>query len=117
MWAAILRGILKIASLLGVVAASEGAKVIAFKVILYALFTIVLPIVFVNIFYEIVDSFLTDSLAESGGFISSSRTFSLTGFAGFFASALRLPEIFSIMMGALACKISFRMIPFFKVVN
>lgn len=109
--------LLAILSFLGNLLASQAARVIAGKVILYALFTIVLPIILVNVFYEIVDSFLTESLAQSGGFTSSSRIFSLTGFAGFFATALRLPEIFSILMGALACKISFRMIPFFKVVN
>jgi hypothetical protein len=109
--------ILAIIGFLGKIIASETARIIALKVILYAFFSVVLPIVLVNVFYEVVDSFLTESLASSGGFTSSSRTFSLTGLAGFFASALRLPEIFTVLMGALACKISLRMIPFVKVVN
>lgn len=112
-----IQALLAILSSVGSILASETARVVALKIILYALFTIVLPVILVNVFYEIMDSFLTEALNSSSGFIGSSSSFSLTGFIGFFASCLRLPEVFSIIMGALATKVSFRMIPYVRVVN
>lgn len=90
-----------------------AANVLATKIILTALFVVVLPIVLNNVLYGLMD--VVFSAAQ--GFASTHdpdlpTVVSLTGLAGYMADVLGLIDAFSVVLSAMALRFMFTWIPF-----
>jgi hypothetical protein len=97
--------------------ASKTAEALALKIILTALFMVILPIVLNNVFYDIMESLLTAANEKVGDTGTTSAVLQLSGLAAFLASHLRLPEALSIIITGVTTKVTLRLIPFVRVVN
>lgn len=87
-------------------------RFIALKLVLFTLCATVLPIVLYNIISfigsELLD--LISTLNQGSGL--QSFILELTGFGGWFAKTLKLPEAFTAVMSAAILRFTFNLIPF-----
>lgn len=85
---------------------------IALKAALLFLFVTVLPIVILNLlntFLEGIIGIINSQVSSSG---LSAQTLELTGLTAWLVTQFRIPEAFSIVLGAMAFKVVLKMIPF-----
>ena len=93
---------------------SSVVSFLAFKVVLYALFVTILPIVLNNVFKKIIDGVISvaNTYAGSG---APSMVVTFTGAAASLVNIVGLPFAFSIIIAACAFKLTLRMIPFVRL--
>lgn len=88
-----------------------AARLLILKVLLFGLVVTVLPTIIYNLVVEIFQELLNYSASRiqdvQGDFI-----YSATGLAGFLATYLRLPEVFSILASAFSFRVVIAFIPF-----
>ena len=92
--------------------ASSVVRFLAIKLVLSALFITVLPIVLNNLFYHILSSFLSSISSHFPD--TQSVTVQLTGLAAFLADHLQLVSFVSILMSALALRLTFKLFGLLK---
>lgn len=80
--------------------ASSVARFIAMKVLLTALFVVVLPIVLNNLIVKIMTAIYDKAVSSVSGV--SSVIVEMVGLAGYLAQSLSLPLILSILLGAVS---------------
>jgi hypothetical protein len=85
----------------------------ALKTVFSTLTITVLPIILTNVFKAIVDGVLSLITSMIGSV--SPLAVSLTGLAGWLASALSVPACFAILFTAIAIKFTLRLIPFVRI--
>jgi hypothetical protein len=85
-------------------------RAVIWKGIIYALFVAILPTVLYNLFSLILQEFL--SIASSYGSQGQSIVVTFTGFIGWLAYNLKIPEAFSMLLSALAFRVTISFIPF-----
>lgn len=86
--------------------AVEVAKWIAFKGLVYLVLFTVVPVLLYNIFQDFIFDAITWGLQYIGasGFSGAGLTIQLTGFAGYIATVIGLPSMFSMFMTAIAIR-------------
>jgi|Deesub1362A_J573_1020465.scaffolds.fasta_scaffold04255_4 hypothetical protein len=99
--------------LVGSLLSSSVARFVALKIVLWGLFVTVLPVVLINVFAEILQG-LMDVVGASVGSGSEPLLVQFTGFAGWLAYHLRIPEGFSLLFSALAFRFTLRLVPFLR---
>jgi len=80
--------------------ASSVARFIALKILLTALFVVVLPIILNNLIVKLMTALYNKALLEVG--TTDSAIIDLTGLGAFLADSLSLPLIVSILLGAVS---------------
>ena len=91
------------------------ASFIALKVVLYALFVTILPVVLNNVFKLIIDGMISVANSAAGGGGAPSMVVEFTGVAASLVTIVGLPFAFSIIIAACAFKLTLRMIPFVRL--
>lgn len=91
---------------------SAVVRFIALKVILYALCVTILPIVLYNLFNKIMGEILTVASSGAGGYELQPFVVQLTGFMGWLAIKLKIPETFSIIISSAIFRMAISFIPF-----
>lgn len=86
-------------------------QVIMWKIFIYGLFVITLPLVLKGVFWLIVKVFLDYAGGSSLPSGIHPFTYTFTELGAWLAGKLRLPEILGIYLGALSAKVSLRMLP------
>jgi len=80
--------------------ASSVARFIAFKVLMTALFVVVLPVVLNNLIVTIVTAIYDKAVGVTSGV--QAAIIDMSGLAGYLANALGLPLVLSILLGAVS---------------
>lgn len=88
---------------------SSVVRFLALKIVLSALFITVLPIILNNVFYSILNSLISSFSSSVSSSNVHSITVQLTGLAAFLASHLQLVSFVSILMSALALRVTFKL--------
>lgn len=89
----------------------QVVQAIMWKVFIYGLFVVTLPLVLKGVFWMIVKAYLTyagDSVLPTG---LHPWSYTFTGLGAWIAGKFRLPEILGLYLGALSAKVSLRMMP------
>jgi hypothetical protein len=84
----------------------------AFKIILKTLFVVFLPILLFNVMNRFMSDFLywaNTRMAAAGG---SPMSIQLSGLTAFLASEIGIIQGFSMLMSAIAIRLTFKLIPF-----
>lgn len=89
-----------------------AVRAIIWKGILYTLFVTIFPTVLYNLFSSLLTEFI--AIASSYGSTGSSVVVHLTGFAGWFAAHMKIPEVFSMIISALCFRVTISFIPFLR---
>jgi hypothetical protein len=85
----------------------------AWKLVIWTIVVVVLPIVLNNFIHSLLSDAI--SLVNSYSGSSSSMVVQLSGLAGWFATYLRIPEGFSILISAIVFRITIKLIPFIRL--
>jgi len=91
---------------------AEGVKWIAFKAVMLVLFMTVLPIVLKNVFYDLLQTFMSTAASKMGGVSTGSlaaHTVQISGMGGWLASVLKLPECFALILSAVALRLTLKL--------
>ncbi len=85
---------------------------LAFKVVMFTLFTVVLPIVLSNVFHKLIGYGMTlaSEQATAAG-ATTAVVASFAGLAGWFLLKLKIPDCVALIMGALAFRAALSFIP------
>ncbi len=81
------------------------AQFLAFKIILFALFTVILPIILYNFALEWMLQLLGFALSYVSGSLPGDTMPNFTGLAGWFMVNLNMPEIVTTIVSALAVRL------------
>lgn len=88
--------------------------VFTFKFFMSGVFMTIGVIFAYNLVVEIVQETLNFAVAQFGGATASVTNPTITGFAAWFLTQIRLPEAFAIMVSMVSLKFILRKIPFIK---
>jgi hypothetical protein len=91
---------------------AEGVKWVAFKALLLVLTMTVLPIVLKNVFYDLLSAIMTavnNKVGSVGTGSIGAVTAEVTGMGGWLAVQLMLPECFSLMLSAVAFRLTLKL--------
>jgi len=89
---------------------SGVAKFIALKLLLYSLFTLILPVILYNVFTKILEEYMdyiSDKISSEG---LSGHMIELTGFGGWIATEIQLPLCLSMFLSAIMLRFVLNMI-------
>jgi hypothetical protein len=99
--------------------AVETLKWLAWKALLLGLLTIVLPIVLMNVFDMILEKVMAAANAKiaevTAQGLPAPISVQLTGLGGWFASCLKVPQCFALIMGTATYRVALRMVPFVRL--
>lgn len=91
-------------------------KWLAWKVILTTFFIVILPIVFNNLFYDIMEIMMNFVTSKVGSLPSlGSNVQNVTGVAGWLVQQCKVTESLSVILGAVAMRCSLNMIPLVRI--
>ena len=85
---------------------------LAIKLLATTLFIVVLPIILNNVIHDLMQVAIDSLNGLSVDSISGYGSMSFTGFLGFLVDCFKIPEVLSIVVGALQLHLTFKMIPF-----
>ena len=88
---------------------------IAIKTVLSALFIIVVPILLNNIIYDVIEIVFNFASAKTGEVQSLNGAMTFSGFMGWLLDIFQIPAAFSVVIGALALRVTLKMIPFVRI--
>jgi len=88
---------------------------LALKALLSALFILVVPIILNNVMYDVMQIVFNFSTSKSGDIQSLNGAMSFSGFMGWLLDVFQVPAAFSVIIGALALRVTLKMIPFVKI--
>lgn len=94
------------------------AQFTATKLVLIAIFTLVLPVVLNNLIYDLVVSMLNSIdpyMQQIQANMGASSTVSVAGIGAWAVSLFRIPECVAVLMSAVSIRLSLSLIPFLKV--
>lgn len=101
---------------LGAKILSDGLlKWIAMKAILLVLFVVILPIVINNLMYDVIEIMFNFVLGKIGSLELGETVQNVTGVAGWLIVNCKISESLSVILGAVAMRMSLNMIPFVRV--
>lgn len=100
---------------IGKVFADNLLRWIAFKALFAFLFIVVLPILFNNIIYDIIEIMFNFVNSKIGGLGLGVQSQTVTGVAGWLILQCKIGESMSVILGAVAARMSLNMIPFVRV--
>lgn len=86
-----------------------SARALIYKSLIYVIVVSVLPIVLYNLFNTILAELLSYA---ANNFSASPIAVQFTGFSGWLAIQLKLPETFSVIMSAFIARVTIAFIPF-----
>jgi len=89
-------------------------SVFTLKAFLQLVVLTVLGIIFYNLIVEVIQESMNFALAQFGDAPGSVGTQSISGFGGWFAAQVKLPECVSVIGSAVSIKFILRKIPFIK---
>lgn len=95
--------------------ANDLVKWIAIKLVLTALFVVILPIILNNFMYDIINTLFTfanSKLGESGGF---SQVLEISGVAAYLADKFQLVSCFAVLLSAISLRLALRHIPWIRI--
>ncbi len=87
---------------------------IAWKIILTALFVVILPIVLNNFLYDIME-IATNYANTSGSSTTFSGAMSFTGFLAWLVDCFQLSQCLSLYVGGLLLRLALNMVPFVRI--
>ena len=88
---------------------------IAIKTVLSTLFIVIVPILLNNIMYDIMEIVFNFASSKTGEVQSLNGAMSFSGFMGWLLDVFQVPAAFSVIIGALALRVTLKMIPFVKI--
>lgn len=101
-----------------IVAKFVGDNVLRFvagKALLTVLFLVILPLILNNVMADVLQIGI-DLVGENvGGLSTTGNGVVISGAAGWVCSCLKISQCFAVIMSAVMCKASLRMIPFLRV--
>jgi len=97
-------------SLLAEILGSSVARFLAWKAVIVVLFITVLPIIFNNFVYSLLNIYMNFVNSHTSSISSSSFIVSLSGLAAYLADRLGLVNLFSAVMSALALRYTLKLL-------
>lgn len=91
---------------------AEGLKWVAFKALLLVLVMTVLPVILKNVFYDLLQVFITAANSKVGSMAPGSfgaTVVQVTGMGGWLAAQLKLPECFAVMLAAVSFRVTLKL--------
>jgi hypothetical protein len=88
---------------------------LAIKAVLSTLFIVIVPILLNNIMYDIMEIVFNFASSKTGEVQSLNGAMSFSGFMGWLLDVFQVPAAFSVIIGALALRVTLKMIPFVKI--
>jgi hypothetical protein len=88
---------------------------IAIKVLLVALFTVVIPLVLNNFLYDIIEIILGFANTQASGASSFGGVLGFTGFGAWLIDCFRIPAALSVIISAFALRAALSMVPFVRL--
>lgn len=88
---------------------------IALKLLLVALFTLLVPIILNNFVYDIMEIVMNFANGQAGGAGTMNGAMNFTGFAAWLIACFKLPEALSVLVSALVLRLTLSMIPMVKL--
>ena len=93
----------------------SAVRFVAWKVVVYTLLVTVVPIIFTNIVYSLIESAISLVGSAQSQYGVSGYIMQLTGLAAWLAQEMYLVEGFSLIMSAVLFRLAIRMIPFVRL--
>jgi len=91
---------------------SAVLRFVAMKAILYLLVTAILPVILYNLFNSILTEIMTVAAAAADSENLEPFVIQFTGFAGWLAVKLKVPEAFSVIISSAIFRMAISFIPF-----
>jgi len=88
---------------------------VALKIVLGFLFIVVLPILFNNALYDIIETVMNFATSQAGGSSAINGQISMTGFAAWLVQMFRVAECVSVLVSALILRATLNMIPMIRL--
>jgi len=88
---------------------------IALKVLLTALFILVVPLVLNNFLYDIMEIVMNFASQQQSGASSLNGSMSFSGLLAWFLDCFQIPAAFSVLVSAMILRVTLRMIPFIRI--
>jgi len=88
---------------------------LAIKAVLSTLFIVVVPVLINNIMYDVLEIVFNFASSKSGDIQTLNGSMTFSGFMGWLLDIFQVPAAFSVIIGALALRVTLKMIPFAKI--
>lgn len=100
-----------LASILGI----SAVRFIAWKLVIYAIVTVVVPVIIMNIIYSIIENAMALASTAQNQYGVTGYILQLTGLAAWFAIHLKIVEGFALIMSAVLFRMALKIIPFVRL--
>ena len=101
--------------MLGKLFADSIIKFVAIKLLLTTVVLVILPIIFNNLIYDLMNTLLELATSNSTTITPINGAMTFSGFAAWLITQFKLPECVSVLTSALLLRFSLSMIPFLRV--